>query len=176
MMLVDANRNRKQEEQIRESLETVLRYFDNCLAATASDVRRDLKMSPNTVHRNLQLLVAGKHLKEIGGINDSVRGKKKLYISFSNPHSKQHLMDIYRLKRQRTQGKTEFEITLLMDMIVMSETTHTKSNVAKLFGLGSAQSFERLIKRYPTLTEFRERLRNKTAEQFYPVFDLDDLL
>jgi len=176
MVLIDANRNKKQQEQVRESLEKVCRYFDYHLFATASDVRRDLKMSPNTVHRNLQLLGEGNRLEEMDSSVNSGRGKKKLYRSFTNPHMKQNILDAYRLKRQRDQGKTNFEITLLIDMIKMSETTHTKSYVAKLFGLGSAQSFERLIQSYPTLIEFRKRFRDGTAGQVYPHYKLKDLL
>jgi len=175
MVLVDANRNKKQREQVQKSLEKICEYFDQHLFATASDVRRDLKMSPNMVHRNLQLLVEGNHLEVIGD-SDSIRGKKKLYRSFTNQHMKQFIMDAHRLKRQRGQGKTNFEITLLMDMVKMSETTHTKRDVAKMFGLGSAQSFERLIQSYPTLSEYRQRLRDNTVGDVYPHYDLKELM
>jgi len=176
--MMKRERNKEQQRLFHEGVLRVFSYFDDKLCATASDVIKDIGMSPNTIHRNLDILVKEKFLEVIGEDGKKrKRGKKRLYMSYSNAGIKMHLIDVYRLYKQRKQGKTNLEITLLMDIILMIENGTTKNYAAKILGLKSAKSLERIIMNYPSLQLYRKQVKNNNIDRsIFPHFDPKNLL
>ena len=163
--------NSLQIQQRKTSLFCIYRYFDNHEGVTASDLKRDLKMSPNGIQRDLNRLKnAGLLYVATSQGNERKRGKRILYYSFKNLKITQYLIDAHRLYEERKKRKTKFDVALLQDMIVWSETDMTKNQVAKMFGLKSAKSFERLIKSHPSLVNFRDEFRANKGNKSWNYF------
>ena len=142
------------------SLAKICKYFDKKYTSTTSDLRRDLKMSPNVIQRDLEILTKSRYLMEIPFKKTAKIGRKRVYCSTKNWKFVQYLIDVFKFKHQAERGKTKLvDLGDLQDMILMSELMKSKNSVAKLYGLKSGKSFERLVRSYPSMTRFREELR-----------------
>jgi len=174
-------RDQNQIIQRKTSLMRVYRFFDDKLLATASELRRDLKMSPNVIQRNLEILTKSRYLMEIPFKKTAKIGRKRVYCSTKNWKFVQYLIDVFKFKYQAERGKTKLvDLGDLQDMILMSELMKSKNSVAKLYGLKSGKSFERLVRSYPSMIRYREELRaNKNNKSWtylgHRRYSLDEL-
>jgi len=158
---VRRGRDQNQIIQRKTSLMRVYRFFDDKLLATASGLRRDLKMSPNVIQRDLEILTKTGYLQALSLKGDEKkRGRRKYYRSFTNWKYKQYIFDVIKFKDQVEKGKTKLvDLGDVQDMILMSELMKSKNSVAKLYGFKSGKSFERLVRSYPSMIRYREELR-----------------
>jgi len=165
---------KRQVQQRKESLSKIYRYFDDHDCVTASDLRCDLKMSPNVIQRDLDLLTRAGwlYLTTLKG-KERRRGQRMFYCASRNWKHRQYLIDVYRLFEERKKGKTKFDVALLQDMIVWSETDMTKNQVSKMFGLKSSKSFERMIRSHPSLVNFREEFRANKGNKHWNYLGVD---
>ena len=154
-------RNSHQLEQLSKSLEKVCNYFDNELRwVPLSDLRRDLKMSPNGIQRTVGILKDISYIRE-GHLKgkEPKKGRKRCFCSNLNYNSIKYLQDSRELEKQKKIGRTKLDYELLKEMIRLSETTMSKRQVAKKFGLKSPKSFDGMVRRHPSLLRYREVFR-----------------
>jgi len=155
--------NSLQLEQLSKSLERVCNYFDNELRwVPRSDLRRDLRMSPNVIQRTLRILKNFGYLREchLKG-KEPKKGRRRFFCASGNYNSIKYLQDSRELKKQNKLGRTKLDYEVLREMIRLSETTAmSKNQVAKKFGLKSSKSFDSAVRRHPSLLRYREVFRN----------------
>jgi len=154
-------RDSHQIEQLHTSLEKVCGYFDNELRwLTVSDLRRDLRMSPNGIQRTVGILKDISYIRE-GHLKgkEPKKGMRRFFCSNQNYNSIKYLQDSRELEKQKKIGRTKLDYELLKEMIRLSETTMSKNQVAKKFGLKSPKSFDGMVRRHPSLLRYREVFR-----------------
>jgi len=174
-------RDLNQARQRLSSLVKICKYFDEKYTATTSDLRRDLKMSPNVIQRDIEILTKSRFLMEIPYKKTAKIGRKRVYCLTKNWKFVQYLIDVIKFKYQAERGKTKLvDLGDLEDMILMSELMKSKNSVAKLYGLKSGKSFERLVRSYPSMIRMREEFRaNKNSKSWtylgHRRYSLDEL-
>jgi len=85
----------------------ICKYFDEKYTATNSDLRRDLKMSPNVIQRDLKILTKSQYLMEIPFKKTAKIGRKRIYCLTKNWKFVQYLIDMVKFEYQVERGKTK---------------------------------------------------------------------
>ncbi len=81
-MSIQVKRRGRDQNQIiqrKTSLAKIYTYFDEKETATTSDLRRDLKMSPNVIQRDIEILTKSRFLMEIPDKKTAKSGRKRVY-------------------------------------------------------------------------------------------------
>ena len=151
----------------KESLTKICEYLElkYCLVPLA-DFRRDLGISPNVLHRSLAILTKNETILEYHSEKtEPKKGRRRFFVLKKNLPAVQYLEDRKNLDKQKKQNRTNRDYEVLKSMIRLNESTMTKNQVAKMFGLKSPKSFEHRIRKYPTLMTFREMYRRSKEER-----------
>jgi len=153
--------DQRQLRQLNNSLENICRYLDNQYSRKSlSDLRHDLSMSPNVIQRVIEILKKIGYVVESNSIRKGPKKRRRgLFASSQNLKMIQYYEDVHNLNKQKRQGRTKLDHDVLMGMIRLNETTMSKNQVAKKFGLKSGKNFERLVRKYSSLSRYREEFR-----------------